>query len=75
MDGEFNNYGEGLIYTKDCQCAACIKFRKLIHPTPNELVMITTGGWCDPRRSYLESEDDFLKRVPDGILQWPEDHR
>jgi len=33
----------------------------------------TYGGWADPRRGYLESEEDFLGRVPDGFLKWPED--
>ena len=35
----------------------------------------THGGWCDPRRGYSEREEDFIKRVPDGFLVWPEEHR
>lgn len=48
-----------------CDCDLCVFLR-----TYNG----TYGGWADPRRGYLETEGDFLKRVPDGFLVWPEDH-
>lgn len=34
----------------------------------------TSGGWADPRKHYSESEKDFLIRVPDGFIKWPNDH-
>lgn len=49
-----------------CNCDLCKKIR--------ELGRITTGGWADPRRGYNESEEHFLDRVPDGFIEWPENH-
>lgn len=63
-------YGEGFLYARGCNCALCLKIRELV-----TTVYITSGGWCDPRRGYSESEKDFLNRVPDGFLKWPEDHK
>ena len=63
-------YGEDTLYAKGFDCALCIKIRKLLYGS-----FITSGGWCDPRRGYLEPEDEFLKRILDGFLKWPEDHK
>ena len=54
--------------TPSCNCALCEMLRELgpYHPT---------GGWCDPRRYYEEGNDaNFLQRIPDGFIKWPEDH-
>ena len=64
-------YGEDIIYKKGCWCPLCLKIRQLIE----EQGMITTGGWADPRRFYHESEEDFLKRIPDGFISWPSEHK
>ncbi len=64
------SYGEDTLYVKDCYCDLCVKIYQLI----KENGMITSGGWADPRRFYLEQEDEFLKRVPNGFVKWPEDH-
>jgi hypothetical protein len=37
--------------------------------------MSASGGWCDPRRNYGESEKDFIERVPDGALTWADEHK
>ena len=63
-------YGEGTLYAKGCGCALCMKILSLIR----ERGMITGGGWADPRRNYLESKEEFKKRVPDGFTEWPKDH-
>ena len=63
------------VYTIDCECEVCQKFKALVHPVPGETVIFTGVGHCDPRRHYLESEEEFLKRVPDGVLRWPKDHK
>ena len=54
---------------KSCGCELC----ELIHKLHNEGFM-RDGGWCDPRRYYFENEEEFIKRVPDGILRWPKEH-
>ncbi len=59
------------LYFMKCDCALCLKIREL---TDKGNVMILQGGWADPRRHYLESEEDFLERIPDGFIRWPEDH-
>lgn len=64
-----------MFYTIGCECEACKKFYSLIHPDEFTTVFFGGGGHCDPRRYYLESEKDFLERVPDGVLRWPEDHK
>lgn len=64
-------YGEDFLYAKGCACALCKRIREEIA----EKGMIPSGGWCDPRRHYVESEEEFLKRVPDGFLKWPKEHR
>lgn len=48
-----------------CECDLC-KFLRTYEGTH--------GGWCDPRRGYLEKEEEFLNRVPDGFICWPSDH-
>ena len=53
--------------TEGCHCALCGQIRSL---GPG----IGSGGWADPRRDYDESEEDFLRRVPDGFIRWPDDH-
>jgi hypothetical protein len=63
-------YGAYTLYSPNCLCGCCNKIRHLI----KENGMITSGGWADPRRGYLESEEDFLERVPDGFIRWAEDH-
>ncbi len=63
-------FGADTLFTRGCFCDLCVKIRLLIE----EHGMITSGGWADPRRGYLEQEDEFLKRVPDGFIRWPKDH-
>jgi hypothetical protein len=53
-----------------CGCALC-EFIKEYNKNPDH----TSGAWCDPRRQYLESDEDFIKRVPDGFLSWPDRHK
>ncbi len=53
-----------------CQCALC---KKIIELTQD--AFITSCGWADPRRRYMEDSDAFLERVPDGFLRWPDDHK
>jgi hypothetical protein len=73
---DYSTWGEETIYTKGCECSACKKLYSLIHPDEKTIVMFGSGGWNDPRRMYHETDpQEFLKRVPDGILQWPEDHK
>jgi hypothetical protein len=54
-----------LLEQESCGCRLC-KFLE----TYNGI----HGGWADPRRGYSESEEDFIERVPDGFLTWPDDH-
>jgi len=63
-------YGADTMYARGCYCDLCVKIRQLIE----ENGMIGSGGWADPRRHYHEQEDEFLKRIPDGFVKWPEDH-
>lgn len=49
-----------------CSCDLCLFLR---------IYRGTHGGWADPRRGYSESEEDFLERVPDGFIKWPDNHR
>ena len=63
-------YGAGTLYAPGCPCALCEKIRSVI----GERGMITSGGWADPRRGYMESEEKFLARVPDGFIRWPAAH-
>jgi hypothetical protein len=32
-----------------------------------------SGGWLDPRRNYNETAEEFLRRIPDGFVQVPDD--
>ena len=58
-----SNYDPNFMF--HCGCGLCLFLRTYFG---------AHGGWCDPRRGYLESESDFLRRVPDGFLTWPADH-
>lgn len=55
---------------ESCGCALCEFIKKYLSVDMWPYV----GPWADPRRHYLESEEEFLERVPDGFLRWPEEH-
>jgi hypothetical protein len=74
MDKHYE-YGAGTLYSVNCFCALCVKIRNLRDEALSRNSFLMSGGWADPRRKYLENEEDFLKRVPDGFLVWPEDHK
>ncbi len=63
-------YGEDTLYAKGCNCALCEKVKQIIKSHQSFL----SGGWADPRRLPFELGTDFISRVPDGFLVWPEDH-
>lgn len=61
-----------IYYESNCKCGLCRVIREFAE---EKAPYFCTGGWIDPRRFYLEKEDEFLKRVPDGFITWPEDHK
>jgi len=66
--------GEGSSYAKDCYCALCENNRELIRAAYRDGTFAPFGPWCDPRRGYSESKEEFKARVPNGFTEWPEDH-
>lgn len=59
--------GNGFI---SCGCSLC----EYLSSRHERGLVVTSGGHCDPRRGYSETAEEFLKRVPDGFLIWPENH-
>ena len=53
-----------------CDCALCKKIMEI----KASFGLWAGQGWADPRRGYSETEEAFLKRVPDGFVKFPEDH-